>query len=353
MQENRSFDHYLGQLAARGHPDVDGLSGAHANPKPAGGLVQSFPLESTCLEADPPHQWDAMNAQWNGGALDGFVRTAAVDGSDGRYVMGYYDEAQLPFYYWLARTFAIGDRYFSASLGGTWSNRNFLYTGRAHGVKNTFDRIASDARTVFDQLDDAGVSWAVYVDGSPRQDTLGWDEQHPGVRPFAEVLHDLRDGSLPEVVFVETGPGTAPDEHPPFDVQPGERWSRTLYRAARASPLWMNLALFFTYDTAGGLYDHVPPPPGCVPAEDEADFDRRGLRVPFFVVSPWAKPGYVSHEVRDHTSILRFVQLLHGLPALSARDANADALLEMFDFACPAPQPRPSSPPAAGRGGCP
>ena len=172
MQENRSFDHYLGMLPRRGKPEVDGIpASGFTNPDLDGNEVAAFPLPSTCLEADPPHQWDAMNAQWNGGAMDGFVTTAAVDGSDGHFAMGVYDEPDLPFYYWLARTFAISDRYFSSSLGGTWSNRNFLYTGYAHGVKNTFDDVLTDVRNVFDQLDDAGVAWAVYNDGFPRQDT--------------------------------------------------------------------------------------------------------------------------------------------------------------------------------------
>ena len=57
-----------------------------------------------------------------------------------------------------------------------------------------------------------------------------------------------------------------------------------------------------------------------------------GFRVPLLVVSPWARPGYVSHRVHEATSITRFVELLFDLPALTDRDANSDALLDMFDF---------------------
>ena len=352
MQENRSFDHYLGMLPQRGKPEVDGIPEGFTNPDATGLPVPAHHLESTCLEADPPHQWEAMNAQWNGGAMDGFVTTAAVDGSDGHFAMGYYDEPDLPFYYWLARTFAISDRYFASSLGGTWSNRNFLYTGRAHGVKDTFDDVIRHARTVFDQLDDAGVAWAVYNDGHLRQDSLGWEEGHRGVRPLGQLFADLRTGRLPPVVFVETSPWSPEDEHPANDVQPGEAWSRALVVAAMESPLWPQLALFFDYDTAGGLLDHVPPPEACVPSPEEADFDRLGMRVPFFLISPWARPGHVSHQVADHTSVLRFIQLLHDLPALGARDANASAMLDLFDFEGPMPLERPPAPPLAGTGGC-
>lgn len=82
-------------------------------------------------------------------------------------------------------------------------------------------------------------------------------------------------------------------------------------------------------------------------------FVRRGFRVPFFVISPWARPGYVSHVPRDHTSVLRFVQLLYDLPSLTHRDANADPLLELFDFDCEPDLLVPPEPPPAGVGGCP
>jgi phospholipase C len=58
--------------------------------------------------------------------------------------------------------------------------------------------------------------------------------------------------------------------------------------------------------------------------------------VPLFVVSPYAKAHFVSHAVHSHTSILRFIETRFGLPALSARDANADAMLDMFDCGNPA-----------------
>jgi hypothetical protein len=58
----------------------------------------------------------------------------------------------------------------------------------------------------------------------------------------------------------------------------------------------------------------------------------------------------VSHVVHEHTSITRFIEALFKLPALTARDANSDALLDMFDFSCP-PAPVPPAP-AAGTGGC-
>jgi phospholipase C len=71
-----------------------------------------------------------------------------------------------------------------------------------------------------------------------------------------------------------------------------------------------------TYDEHGGYYDHVPPPraikpdstaPRLAAGDIPGGYDRYGFRVPFVVVSPWARPNYASRIVQDHTSILRFI----------------------------------------------
>ena len=111
------------------------------------------------------------------------------------------------------------------------------------------------------------------------------------------------------------------------------------------SPNWKSSALFVTWDEHGGFYDHVNPPHACPPDDyppvqyvDKVltnmpgAFDHYGPRVPLFVVSPYAKRGFVSHRVTDHTSILRFVETRFNLPALTNRDANADPLFDVFDF---------------------
>jgi len=338
MQENRSYDHMLGQL--------EGVPAGYTNPDVAGDPVAPFPLESTCLEADPPHQWDAMHAQHNGGAMDGFVTTAAVGGSDGRYALGYYTEDDLPFYYWAARTFARSDAHFASVLGGTWANRNVLYTGSTYGTRDTGAMVTHGVRSVYDQLDDAGVRWGVYTDGWPRQDTIGWDAAFEGRATVPDFLYAVETGTLPPVSFVD--PAYEFDEHPPNDVQPGQAWTRMLYEAVRASSIWPTAALIFTYDEGGGLFDHVSPPPACPPMPELPELDVLGHRVPLILFSPWARAGHASEVVTDHASILRFIQLLHGLPALGARDANADALLDLFDFDCDPdlldPPPAPEAP---------
>jgi phospholipase C len=349
MQENRAFDHYFGKLPASGKLDVEGIAAVFTNPDKAGVDVAPYHLPNGCLPADPPHQGAAMKAAWDSGKMDGFVKSAAVSPSDGHFVMGYYDETDLPFYYFLAKTFALSDSYFGAALAGTWANRDYLYAATSDGVTDTGQRVITKP-TIFDALDGAKVTWGVYTDGNPRQDSLGWTSTHVGVHKYPAFLAALKDGSLPQVVFLD--PGGGQDEHPPADVHGGEAWEREIYQAAIASPLWKELAIVFTYDESGGLADHVPPPKACLASADQSAFDRHGIRVPMMLVSPWARAGFVSHVVHDHTSVTRLVEALFDLPALTGRDANADALFDMFDFdGCPALLAPPTAP-AAGALGC-
>jgi phospholipase C len=107
------------------------------------------------------------------------------------------------------------------------------------------------------------------------------------------------------------------------------------------APTWKHTALFITYDEHGGYYDHVPPPraikpdsiaPILGPYDLPGAYDRYGFRVPTIVVSPWAKPGYASNVVQDHTSMLAFMELKWNLPAMTFRDANAAPMTDYFDF---------------------
>jgi phospholipase C len=269
--------------------------------------------------------------------------------------MGYYDSTDIPFYYWLANTFAIADHYFPSVLSGTWANRDYLVAATSKGTKNTAsDPQLAGVPIIFDQLEAAKVSWNVYTDDiAPLEFSVAWGNRKQW-GSVASFMSALKDGTLPSVSFVDATTGYSPpdtDEHPPADVQLGEAWTRSLYEAVVHSPKWSETALFFTYDEAGGFADHVPPPTSCAPSPDQSEFTELGIRVPLIVISPWARRQHVSHVVHQHTSILRFIELLFDIPALTARDANSDALLDMFDFNCPNDTPI-ADPPAAGTGRC-
>jgi phospholipase C len=340
MKENRSYDHLFGQLSSHGQTaseavptDYEAQAGkpAHAS--------------TTCLGTDPPHDWSSMHGDVNGGKMDGFDSSS----------MGYYDDTDLPFYYWLANTFSIADRYFPSLLGGTVPNRVFSLFATSWGMKDNGDpKPPQSTPHILTLLDKKGIAWAVYADKGAFDNTLnGWPGVAEHKHSIAEFKTAAKNGTLPPFVWVDSIPGTE-DEHPPSDVQKGEAWSRDIVQAVIASPLWPTTALLMTYDEGGGFFDHVPPPHTCTPKDgspNEAAFFELGIRIPLIVASPWARRHFVSHLVHEHTSILRFVETVFDLPALTARDANSDALLDMFDFSCPSPDGWAAMPPA-GSGGC-
>jgi len=126
------------------------------------------------------------------------------------------------------------------------------------------------------------------------------------------------------------------------------------------SPAWPKTVLLFMYDEHGGYYDHVAPPaaippddipPDVAPAPNApASWTMYGCRVPAYVISPFARPDHVSHVVRDHTSVLRFIETKFNLGALTRRDANAHDLFDCLDFDHP---PAFLDPPALAAPGLP
>ncbi len=357
MKENRSFDHLLGQLHDYGQPDAEAVPAGFSNKDGAGATVAPFHLTTTCVNKDPGHQWAGMHAQVNGGAMDGFVTNAAQSTSgDGHFAMGYYTASDLPFYYWLANTFAINDRHFASARSGTWPNRNFMLLGTADGISCTSCGLPDPKTpTLFQALDAAGVSWGVYTDSNPFDGAFGWKAGQPGLHTMSELLQALKDGTLPGVVFTDAV-ANVEDEHPSADVQVGEAWTRMLYEAIVASPVWPTSALVWTYDEGGGFWDHVPPPNrACVArpgVAKDAKFVELGVRVPLAVISPYARAHFVSHVVQDHTAITRFIEAVFDVPALTSRDANSDALLDMFDFQQTPALLHPPAAPTTGTSGC-
>ncbi len=337
MQENRSFDHMFGTL---GH-GTEGFPSGYALPDARGNPIAAWHESPTC-GPDVPHGWAAMHTGWDEGFMDGWAR------SGGRNAMGYLTDDDHPFYTWMATTFATSDAYFASVLGPTHPNRAYLYGGTSNGIRESYAGYPSGP-FVFDELEAAGVAWAEF-NASPIEAFSGTlPTTFRNIRPYTEFLPSLADGSMPAVSFVDLEPN---DEHPPGSVHDGEFAMHPLLQAAFASPLWPHLAIFFTYDEGGGYFDHVRPPAACLASPSEAAFDTLGARVPLVVISPYARAGHVSHRVHSHTSILRFIEVVHDLPAITGRDANSDALLDLFDFTSPAFATPPVTVPAPGARDC-
>jgi phospholipase C len=354
MMENRSFDHILGQLPQYGQPDVDVARADASNLDSKGNPVVRFHNPSLCF-ADTNHEFDASHIQFNHGANDGFVITNENNGggpSDGTRAMSYYDGGDLPWLYNVAASYAISDRHFASVMGPTFPNREYFYAGTSYGLtENSVLSNRANIMTVLDAHNSAlkheDVTWAVYYDGLAGleifADTFFMYSDHTW--PQSRFFADAAAGKLPNVVFLDPNLrdewGGGEDDHPPGDVQVADQFMAKVVQAVTQSPQWPHLALIITFDEHGGLYDHVAPPKACAPdgiapivpaGQTQYDFAQYGFRVPLIVISPYAKAKYVSHVTTDHTSIIRFVEQRFKLPAMSARDANADPLTDLFNF---------------------
>jgi phospholipase C len=349
MMENHSYDNRLGILR---RPGADGFrigrSGrpTAANPYANGDIQHAFRMPTTCQQSGHPAQdWLASHTQYDGGRNDGFVIS-----SSGPVAMGYWEHADQPFYYSLASTFPIADRYFCSVFGQTYPNRRYLLAATSIGqVDDTTPGLTDYPAngTIFDQFDAHGISWKDYYTTLPSVLLYPplYEKSLAKVVPVAGFFTDAAAGTLPGYCLVEPDYGNQSEENPQ-NIAEGEAFAAKVINAVMAGPAWDRTLLVWTYDEHGGYYDHVPPPaavppdniPPAVPPGQGSAYDgfaRYGFRVPCAVVSPWARRDYVSHRVFDHTSILKLAETKWNLPALTYRDANAASLLDLVDLRRP------------------
>lgn len=346
MQENRSFDHYLGHHPMARSGAMDGFPADYVNPDAQNVPHAPARATTTCIPFDPPHDWASMHLAVGGGGNDGFFSAAErITPGSGPMALLYYEPEDIPFYTWLYGTFATSDRFFCSVLGPTAPNRRYLMSATSNGSRDANEPLIGDAPSIFAALRAANVEFRYYN----KQEYLGPPVPVDAQRDLPAFFADLASGSLPTITFVNAK--FSDSEHPPYDVHDGEQFVHDVVVAFGKSPAWSTSALVVTYDESGGFFDHVPPPAACPPDDrpESAPFNRLGLRVPFVVVSPYARRAFVSHRIHSHTSITRLVELLAGVGALTNRDANSDALLDLFDFAsAPAAPPDESTVPAPG-----
>jgi phospholipase C len=369
MMENHSYDNFFGMLG-RGDGFTlggDGLPTA-TNPYPDGRLQHAFHMPTTCqLSSQPSQEWLAGHNAYAGGKMNGFV-AAPISSTDSQIVggvaMGYWTGEDLPFTYSLARAFPVGDRWFCSVLGQTYPNRRYLIAGTSAGM--TDDGGISllnlpepaPAGTIFNMLDSHGIGWENYVSSYPTGATpelYAVNDAVPEIfhhKALSEFFTDAAAGTLPSFSLLDPNYSTQSQENPQ-NIVVGEALIAQVVQALGASPLWPRTLFVLTYDEHGGYYDHVPPPaaippdaipPLVQPGEQVYDgFARYGFRVPSVVVSPYAKPGYVSHVLHDHTSVLAMAERKWNLPALTYRDANANDLTDFLDLSALASR-RPTFP---------
>jgi phospholipase C len=340
MQENRSFDSYFGMLNPYRRSngwnvgddgktyDVDGIDdklNTISNKDDEGDTYYLYKFRTTCID-DDSSAWLSSFGDVNRYNflttrpinMDGFVHTAegfakycassgkcggAYTDLTGERAMGYYDQDFLNYYYYMASQFAISDRWFSPVASKSTPNRIATFAGGTTGGL-VYDRGNDDhlgqepMKTIFQELNDAGVSWKIYYSGTSSNypntmfsqfsyannflyhktstnsctgttqpssvvgdstNSFCIDPNH--IAPVSRYFTDLTNNTLPAFAFIEQG---SSDEHPGSNqsILSGQSVIANIINKFMASPSWSNSVFFFAYDEGGGPYDHVPPVPG-------------------------------------------------------------------------------------------
>jgi phospholipase C len=383
IKENRTFDHLFGRF-----PGADGVrEGVTCN----GRTIRLERAEDSVPDAG--HSFTDGFRAINGGEMNCFD----LDGYN------QYVERDIPNYWAYAREFVLADNFFSSIYGPTgvehlwtfasqsdrftdherpgqfatgqrdfcddpfelmWSFKELTPEQEAEafaleeqgeegvqGVRNLWGLRwpCTDVRVLPDLLEAKGISWKSYRGDNSFVQPLRmvrhvrFSDMWEHVVPDTEFIDDIERGELPSVSWLTPSFGLS--DHPPASICKGENWLVQQLNAIGSSPYWDSTAIVLTWDDFGGFYDHVDPP--------HVDIYGLGPRVPTIVISPFAKRGEIDHDVMEFSSVLRFIEQVFGLPALTDRDRTADDMLSAFDFSQePAPplllEPRtcPAAPPA-------
>lgn len=174
----------------------------------------------------------------------------------------------------------------------------------------------------------------------------------------ANHLYDLSDfwaaanvGNVPAVNFFKA---PAYQNGHPGNSDPllEQEFLVTTINRLQELPQWKNMAIIIAYDDSGGWYDHEMPPiinqsqisadaltgPGSAGSNPPlGGYQGRpgyGMRLPFILISPWAKENFVDSTLIDQTSILRFIEDNWDLGRVGdfSFDEFSGPLHQMFNF---------------------
>jgi phospholipase C len=371
IKENRTFDNMFGLF-----PGANGVSVGVDE-----GEMRPLTRALDRIPEDIKHCYECALAAWNGGEMDGF---ATISDAAERSAYTQYLPEDLPNYWHWAEEFVLFDNFFASAHGPSFPNHLYTIAAQSGGTHdgpvqrnellrerhrstglfkswgcdaldtayvNVVDSEGVEKRvppcfdflTEGDLLTDAGIPWAYYA-ATQYQNGYIWsaydavrhireDEEYwaEHIFPVDDFARQARAGLLPPVTWVT--PRFEVSEHPEYSFCHGENWTTKVVNAVMKSPHWDDTAIFITWDDYGGFYDHVPPP-----QVDDFGF---GIRVPLLVISPYAKQGFVTHELGEFSSVLRFIEDNWALSQLTHRDREATPLISAFDFE---QEPRPPDP---------
>src|SRR5579859_753483 len=343
LKENHTFDNYFGTF-----PGADGAtSGAIST-----GQVVSLSHMADTSVAGLCNSWTCAIQGMDGGKMDQF--NLIYGGALIAYTQ--LNAQDIPNYWAYAHQFVLADRFFASVHGPSLPNDFYAIAAQSGGVISDIsdsgpgppvcggDTTATvqvidssgnitnqfpcfDFQTLADRTQSAGLTWKFYSDGTFTvfnliNDIGNTPQWITHLAPSAQFAIDAQTGQLPNMSWVIPPIGT--DEHPQNSICAGENWTVNTMNTLMQGPAWDSTAVFIAWDDFGGFYDHAAPPV----------LDQLGLgpRVPLLIISPYAKPGYISHTVYEHSSILKFVETRYQFRPLTSRDSMASDMQDSFDF---------------------
>jgi phospholipase C len=365
VQENRSVDNLF-----------NGLPGANtvtSGQTTTGATVQLMPVNLS-ITYDPSHVHSAWYTEYHQGAMDGFNKEKIDQGTGApvNFAYAYVPQSQDPQYWTLAETYAFGDNMFASDSGPSYPGHLYLATGNSAidstntiyaegdpigttgeqhpggcdstpgttvtlinpatgGQKYTPVFPCFDHQTIWNLLDAAGVTWRWY---QPRLGHGLWfaPDSYSNIRhsadynnvsaPNTNILSDITAGNLQDVSWVI--PTCAESDHSNCTDGSGPAWVAQVVNAIGNSQYWNSTAIIVTWDEWGGWYDHVAP--------HQYNYFELGFRVPLIVISPYARPAYVSHVQHEFGSTLKFLEENWNLGTLGTTDGRSDDLSDMFNY---------------------
>jgi len=352
VKENRSFDHMFGTF-----PGADGATSGKCGSK-------TVPLgHAHNMTPNLNHEWAPARIAIDKGKMDGFCN---ISNNNAPYIQ--YQQSDLPNYWTYAQNFVLSDETFSSMLGASFGNHLYLaaatntgFISNPHhthpirpdnsswGCDASPDVVAPrvltpphfvfvypciDTTTLTDLLDGAGRSWHYYAG---EQGTSGYIysilDEVPHIRFGPEWITNvsppenfatdvLQNHTLADFTWIT--PRAPLSDHPPQSLCDGENWSVQIINAVMQSEFWNSTVIFLTWDDWGGYYDHVAPP--------NLDYFGLGMRVPMIVISPYVRAKTVIHTQYEFASVLKFAEKTFGLPPLTKRDAQANDMMDAFNF---------------------
>ncbi|HZY70515.1 MAG TPA: alkaline phosphatase family protein [Thermoplasmata archaeon] len=368
MQENHDYDNYFGTYcqstsltcAYVGNGIPTGTCVLKDPAIPSQGCISPYPFPNgTPLTGDIQHNWVSGHVSLDGGKMDGFYQAER----SGNAPFGYFDGKTIPGYWDLAEQYGLGDNFYASTLSYSLPNHWYLMAGAApaesetvllkskgtpnlSGPQEIYLNESNATRAIDDLLINSSVSWTYYAANLFPNYTAAINDHAGGGGAFAywnplaakaetyggsfpshfvdrnQFASDVANGNLSNISWVM--PSAVQSDHPPYNVSLGQSWVLSCINQVEQSNYWNSTAIFLTWDDYGGFYDHVAPP--------KFGQNYLSFRAPLLVISPYARQGYLSHQLGEFSSLLRFIEWRYGFSNLTARDGSAALPLGYFDF---------------------